>query len=73
MGQEEYFQPESCELDKNYYLKTNGSTTGLVYRQVRFLSYRPHPAEVIIADGDKIRVIHRSMLFAKESSNGEHG
>ena len=73
MGQERYFQPESCEIDKNYYIKTNGNGMGVVYQQVRFLSYRPHPAEVLIHDGDKIRVIHRSILFVKRSSNGEHG
>ena len=73
MGQEGYFQPESCELDKKYYIKTNANGIGEVYQQVRFLSYRPHPAEVLIQDGDKIRVIHRSILFVKESSNGERG
>jgi len=69
MEQDRYIQPDSCELDKSYYIKTNGKDSEVSYQEVRFISYRPHPAEVLIHDGEKPRVIHRCILYAKESKN----
>ena len=69
MEQDKYIQPDSCEMDRSYYIKTNGKGSESSYQEVRFLSYRPHPAEVLIHDGEKPRVIHRCILYAKGSNN----
>lgn len=73
MEQDRYIQPKNCEKDKSYYIKISGNSVDGTYQEVRFLSYRPHPAEVLIHDGDRIRVIHRSFLYIKESGSGGHG
>ena len=70
MEQDKYIQPDSCEMNRSYYVKTNGRGSGASYQKVRFLSYRPHPAEVLIHDGEKARVIHRCILYEKGSNNG---
>ena len=70
MGQEKYIQPDRCEIDRSYYIKLNGEGSEASYQAVRFVSYRPHPAEILIHDGEKSRVIHRRILYAKESNNG---
>ena len=70
MGQSRYIQPKSCELNKTYYMKMGGNGTRVRYKKVRFLGYRPHPAEVLIHDGDRIRVIHRSILYLRKLDKG---
>lgn len=73
MAQGRFIQPDSCEIDKQYYLRSNGNGSGVLYKEVRFLSYRPHPAEVLIHDGVKPRVIHRCFLFERVPGNGQDG
>ena len=70
MEQDKYIQPDSCEMDRSYYVKANEKGSEASYQEVRFLGYRPHPAEVLIHDGEKTRVIHRCILYEKESNNG---
>lgn len=65
MGKGIYIQPDSCETDQIYYQKMNRDGSAPIYQKVRFLAYCPHPAEVIIDDGERARVIHRCDLFAK--------
>ena len=65
-----YIQPTSCIKDKCYYLKTGRNDRGPIYQEVRFVSYRPHPAEILVDDGNQIRMVHRSLLFTKRSGNG---
>lgn len=72
MGQEKYIQPDSCEINKRYYIKLNGKGSDPRYQEVRFLGYRPHPAEVLVHDGEKSRVIHRCILYMKESGDGSY-
>lgn len=71
MGHENFIQPDSCEIDGGYYIKSNEKRSGAKCQKVRFLCYRPHPAEVLIHDGDKPRVIHRNILYAKKSDEGK--
>ena len=66
MGQARYIQPESCSIGKYYYLQTTSNGNLPDYKKVRFIGYRPHPAEVLVQDGNRIRVIHRRALFLKE-------
>ena len=72
MEEKRYIQPKSCDKGKKYYIKVDGNGTDAQYKKVRFLGYRPHPAEVLIRDGDRIRVIHRSILYLRESDDGEY-
>ena len=62
-----FVQPDSCETDKCYYYQLSRNGSEVIYRKVKFLSYCPHPAEVIIHDGKKPRVIHRCFLYEKVS------
>jgi len=65
-----YMQPDSCEVGGDYFFKTNGKIAGAEYRKVKFLSYLPHPAEVLVHDGEKCRIIHRRFLYT-ERNQGE--
>ncbi len=71
MDRERYFQPDSCQINRKYYLKISENGSGPNYRQVRFISYRPHPAEVMVHDGTRSRVIHRVDLYQKAADEGE--
>ena len=70
MQKGDYIQPESCENDHYYYLLVKRNPGKTKYQQVRFLSYRPHPAEALVHDGRRPRVVHRRFLFCKASGNG---
>ena len=65
MEERGYFQPESCCRGKEYYIKANGKLDQISYTKVEFLKYRPHPAEVLVLDCGKPRVIHRINLYRK--------
>jgi hypothetical protein len=68
MHHENYFQPDTCIPGKLYYIKVkyNGSTTN--YESVKFVGYCPHPAEVIVRNDGKIKVIHRVYLLQKNGN-----
>ena len=70
MGKLHYSQPESCQRGGVYYLKKSGTGGNVEFDEVRFLSYRPHPAEALVHDGRRPRVVHRRFLFCKASGNG---
>ena len=70
MSQETYIQPASCVKDQYYYLKVSGNGREAKYLVVRFVGYRPHPAEILIDDGNQIRMVHRSLLFIKHRADG---
>jgi len=65
MHQDDYYQPESCIPKKIYYLRDRNSNSLNEYRRVRFVDYCPHPAEVLVRDGNKTIMIHRICLFQK--------
>jgi hypothetical protein len=67
MSQERFAQPVSCERNESYYLKVIGNGNEQNYIKVHFVSYRPHPAEVLIHDGFRIRMVHRALLYVKEN------
>jgi hypothetical protein len=66
-----YFQPETCVLGKHYYLMSKEPDSSTVFRKVIFIGYCPHPAEVLVKDGDKRKVIHRVYLFQKNNQEIE--
>ncbi len=70
MSQSIFVRPEHCLEGESYYLRTRRSGAGDRYRQVRFISYRPHPAEVVVNDGEGPRVVHRLDVFQDITSRG---
>ena len=66
-----YSQPETCSPDEQYYLLINKPDLSPVFRKVKFIGYRPHPAEVLIDDGNIKKVIHRLHLYQKNGKEKE--
>lgn len=65
MHTENYFQPDTCIPGKEYYIKIKDPDMTSKYKSVRFIGYCPHPAEIIIRDGIRTKVIHRIYLLQK--------
>ena len=68
MQNENYFQPDTCIPGKVYFIKTKNPDSTIKYRGVRFIGYCPHPAEVIIREGSRNKVIHRIILLEKNGT-----
>ncbi len=60
-----YYLPDSCLAGNEYYLGIKSNSEFPEYRKVIFLSYRPHPAEVMVRDGNRSRMVYRSDLFTR--------
>ena len=73
MAQELYIQPASLTRKGIYYRKINKNGSEAVFQQVTFLSYRPHPAEILIHDGEKPRVIHRRCVYVLTADQEDLG
>ncbi len=71
MKQSSYYQPDTCIPGKQYYIKTKGPGSATQYKGVKFISYRPHPAEVLIREDNITRVIHRIYLLQKNGRKQE--
>jgi len=71
MEQNGYYQPVTCIPGERYYMKNDKQKTPTQYKRVEFISYRPHPAEVVIREGKKPRVIHRAYLFQKNGNQSK--
>lgn len=67
MQNEFYFQPDTCIPGKLYYVKVKDIDSTTNYMSVKFVGYCPHPAEVIVRKGDRIKVIHRVYLLQKNA------
>ncbi len=65
MDPENYVQPDTCILGKVYFIKTEDIDSTSKFRGVKFIGYRPHPAEVIVREGSGRKVIHRIYLLQK--------
>lgn len=66
-----YCQPETCVPGEQYYLLIKKSDLSAVFRKVKFIGYRPHPAEVLIEDRNIKKVIHRLNLYQKNNMGKE--
>jgi len=66
-----YYLSESCISGSEYYLKIKSNNGISNYKKVVFLSYRPHPGEVLVRDGNKSRMVYRSDLFTRKIGNGK--
>ncbi len=60
-----YCLPGSCLAGSEYYLKIKSNSEVTVFKRVIFLSYRPHPGEVMIREGNRSRMVYRSDLFTR--------
>ncbi len=65
MKYENYFQPDTLIRGKLYYIKTTSPDLPNKLLPVNFVDYRPHPAEVLVRDGSRTKVIRRVILFQK--------
>ena len=72
MSQDKFIQPESCTGEQRYYLKIAKNDRGSDFQEVRFIGYRPHPAEILIDDGHRVRMVHRYLIYIKLSGDGEN-
>ena len=61
-----YYLPESCISGSEYYLKIKSNNEFSEYERVIFLSYRPHPGEVLVMYGNRSRMVYRSDLFTRQ-------
>ena len=66
-----YSQPETCVPGEQYYLLIKKPDLSTVFRKVKFIGYRPHPAEVLVEDRNIKKVIHRVNLFQKNGKGKE--
>jgi len=62
---ESYFQPDTCIPGKQYYIKITDQDSTIRFKGVKFINYCPHPAEVIVREGSRTKVIHRVYLLQK--------
>lgn len=67
-----YYQPESCQKGRVYFVRKENSSTVNKYKKVEYLDYRPHPGELLIKEDGITKVIHRRTLYSrnKESISG---
>ncbi len=71
MNRYRYNQPETCVPGEQYYLLIKRPDLSKEFRKVKFIGYRPHPAEVLIEDRNIKKVIHRINLFQKNGKGKE--
>ena len=71
MNRYRYYQPETCVPGKEYFLMIKKPDSSTVFREVKFIGYRPHPAEVLVEDGNIRKVVHRINLFQKNGKGIE--
>ena len=66
-----FYQPESCQLGGIYFIKEDSPDPNSNYTRVEFISYRPHPGEVVVKQGEMLKVVHRTFLYACRGANGK--
>lgn len=57
--------PDSCVRGEAYLWQIKCRTGEVLYREVIFVDYKPHPGEVLIRDGSAVKRIYRVDLFIK--------
>jgi hypothetical protein len=64
-----YYQPESCQKGRIYFVYDENNSTGNMYKKVEFLDYRPHPGELVIKEDGVTKVIHRRLLYSRNNGS----
>ena len=67
-----YCSPESYQVGEVYFIRDKSASTDDKYIPVKFLSYRPHPAELVIKEKGLARVIHRRLLFVRKRNDEDN-
>ena len=69
MNESGYYQPENCRLGEIYFIQEKKNSTEKSFKEVEFLSYRPHPGELVIKEDGVARIIHRRLLFSRVAND----
>ena len=64
-----YYQPESCQEGRVYFVREENNSTVNKYKKVEFLDYRPHPGELLIKEDGVKKVIHRRLLYSRNNGS----
>ena len=66
MNKNGFYRPESCRKEEKYYIEDDENSKDVEYKPVEFVSYRPHPGELLIRENGVARVIYRRQLYARK-------
>ena len=69
MSGNDCYLPRSYNLGENYFIKVKNDDGIAELNMVVFISYRPHPGEVLVRDGNKTRMVYRSELFSRSADS----
>jgi hypothetical protein len=61
-----FYRPERCRVGEEYYIVEKRNSPNVEYKPVEFVSYRPHPGELLIREDGVARVIYRRQLYARK-------
>ncbi len=64
-----YYQPESCQKGRIYFIRDENNSTAAKYKMVEFIDYRPHPGELLIKENGVTRAIHRRLLYSRNEGS----
>jgi hypothetical protein len=66
MNKNGFYRPERCQTGEEYFIMKEKNSTKVEYKHVEFVSYRPHPGELVIREDGVARVIYRRQLYARK-------
>ena len=66
MNNNGFYRPESCRVGEEYYIGKEDNSNNVEYKPVQFVSYRPHPGELLIREDGISTVIYRRQLYARK-------
>lgn len=65
MGKNGYCPVYSCKKGEEYFIRTISDSGMMEYKRIEFRNYRPHPGEITVKDGEKVRLAYRADLFQR--------
>jgi len=66
MNNNGFYRPERCQEGEEYFILEEDNLPKVEYKIVEFVSYRPHPGELVIKEDGVARVIYRRQLYARK-------
>ena len=66
MNKNGFYRPESCREGEEHFIMKEKDSTKVEYKHVEFVSYRPHPGELVTREDGVARVIYRRQLYARK-------
>ena len=64
-----YYLPGSCRAGGEYYLRIKTDSDLQEFIKVVFIGYRPNPAEVVVRDAGRSRMVYRSDLYSRKTED----